>query len=243
MNKILSAVLLAILGGSVEGVVGFGFQQWSSSDKLAEAAEKPAARVKAEIESAPEEKPAESTAVPDDPNWEDDESLEGFGIFVLSQEYRWKLGTTEVLAPGGEDVDMEEKLKGLLFQYSMRYGDLIAVGTASCEGRRHKEAGRASERSQELIAWLRPVLAEFEKESHRRLYRLNMGQFQDCRGLDSEQTGDQRRVILVAVRGPNHLDTPTLQKTLCATLKEHKPLGFDPAEYSDCSLLEARSSL
>jgi hypothetical protein len=240
MKKILSTVLLTILGGSIEGVVGLGFDRWSSNNELEKVAERPAARVRPEIESAPAEKPSDSTAVPDDPNWEDEEDLEGFGIFVLSQEYRWKLGTAQVLAPGGKEVDMEEKLKGLLFQYSMKYGDLIAVGTASCEGRRHKEAGRASERSQELIAWLRPVLAEFEKEGHRRLYRLNMGQFRDCKGLPPEQTGEQRRVILVAVRGRRHLDSPVLERTLCATLEEHKPLGFDPAEYSECSLLEAR---
>lgn len=240
MKNIVSTVLLAILGALVESAVGWGFQEWMADSDLKEAAGQPATRVDTKIHSAPKEKPPNPAPIPDDPNWEGEENLQGFGIFVLSQEYRWRLGTTQVVAPGGKDVDMQEKLKGLLFQYSMKYGDLIAVGTASCEGHRYREAGRASDRSQELVAWLRPVLAEFEREGHRHLYRLNMGQFRDCQGLNPEETGDQRRVILVAVRGRAHLETPALQETLCATLQRHRPLGFDPADYSTCSLQEAR---
>jgi len=238
MKEILVTVLMAILGGSVEGLVGWGLQAWSSDAKLANQAAKAAEGVEAEVEEAPPTPPI-PTPPTDDPNWNGQE-VGAFGIFVLSQEYRWKLGSVQVVAPGGENVDMEEKLKRLLFQYGMQYGDLIAVGTASCEGDPHREAGRASVRSQELISWLRPVLGELEKERHRQLYRLDMGQFRDCRGLDSEQTGEQRRVILLAAKSRSHQEKDALERDLCATLKERKPLGFDPEDYSQCALQEAR---
>jgi len=240
MKAIIGPVLLAILGGSVEGIVGWGFQNFFANDKLRTEAEKLSAQIAPEIASRPDPDEKPKPISPKAPEWTDKE-VGDFGILVLSQEYRWKLGTTQVLAPGGEDVDIEEKLKGLLFQYGRKYGDLIAVGTASCEGERDEESQRAAARSKVLIAALRPNVDETEPDNPRQLYRLEMGQFKDCQGLNSGQTGEQRQVILLAVKARNHgMELAELQRTLCATLKERTPLGFDPDEYSECSLKPAR---
>jgi hypothetical protein len=123
-----------------------------------------------------------------------------FNIFILSKEYRWKLGSqVEVVDPGQRVVDMAEKMSFLVRQRAMDYGDLIAVGTASCEGKSGEEAARAGRRADQLIAWLREALVRSGDRRKRGFHTLNLGKFSECCDLDSDQTDDQRRIILLAV--------------------------------------------
>ena len=179
---------------------------------------------------------------PPDPNWTERSAGEHFTLFVLSQEKRWKLGTVDVVDASGDKLeDMEDKLEVLLWQQGMRYGDLVAVGTASCQGSLSQEQSRANRRSFRLVDWLREALATAGDAEPRKIYRLNLGRFRDCHGLSPEETDEQRRVIILAIKPKNHgLGLEELKERLRLDLSQYHPLGFDPTEYSEFSLYEAR---
>lgn len=224
-----------------------GVQDFLRQQRLRGWVEEPAAKVTSTEASRPPA-PAPDRPLPPppppplpDPNW-DKGPAGAVDLFVLSQEKRWKLGTAKVVDAGGEAVeDMRAKLKLLLWQLRMDYGDLIAVGTASCEGILGRESSRAGRRSEHLVEWLREALADLDDPEPRQIYRLNLGQFRECRGFSPDETDDQRRVIVLAIRNRDHgLDLDALREKLRQDLSTHRPLGFDPADYSEFSLHEAR---
>lgn len=236
-----------LIGAIATSTVDWAVQDYFRQQHLWETAGNPPAKVVSSEESRPappapdQPPPPLPPPPPPDPNWRK-EPAGGVDLFILSQEKRWRLGTAKVVDADGEAVeDMRAKLKLLLWQLRMDYGDLIAVGTASCEGILGREEDRADRRSAHLVDWLREALADLDDPEPRQIYRLNLGRFRDCRGLSPDQTDEQRRVIVLAIRNRNHgLDLNALSAKLRQDLAIHRPLGFDPADYSGFSLEEAR---
>lgn len=235
--------LIAAIGTST---VDWGVQHFLRQRQLWETAAEPPAKVVSTEDfrppvPAPDQPPLPPPPPPPDLNWRR-EPAGAVDLFVLSQENRWKLGTAKVVDADGEAVeDMRSKLKLLLWQLRMDYGDLIAVGTASCEGILGREEDRADRRSAHLVGWLREALADLDDPEARQIYRLNLGRFRDCRGLSPNQTDEQRRVIVLAIRNRSHgLDLNALSEKLRQDLSAHHPLGFTPEDYSEFNLLPSR---
>ena len=194
----------------------------------------------------PPPKPAESPPEPPPPPlvipWDLTPGKE-FDIFVLSQEYRWELGTNEVVQPNGQPADMGRNFDLLLEQHGGRYKDLIAVGTASCEGSDGPEIERAESRAHQMILWLREALDRIGDREERHLYRLNLGRYRSCAGSQPGWTEDQRRVILVAVKERRgDMDLTVLRQALQNELDDPRrlPLGFAMNKYLTFTLSEAR---
>lgn len=247
----VAAFLAWLIGAIGTSTVDWGVQHFLRQQQLRETAEKPPAKVAGTEDYrppalAPDPQPAptpvpEPAPPPEPPVW-DQAPAGGVDIFVLSQENRWKLGTAKVVDADGDAVeDMRAKLKLLLWQLKMNYGDLIAVGTASCEGILGREKTRAGRRSEKLVEWLREALVDLDDPEPRQIYRLNLGKFQDCHGLSPDETDDQRRVIVLAIRNKTHgLSPGELGKRLWEDLSGHRPRGFNPKDYAEFTLDEAR---
>lgn len=239
----LAWLIAAVASSTVDwGVQSFLRQQRFEEMAAAVAAKVPAREASRPPAPAPDQPPPPPPPPPPpDPNWDKGPAGQ-VDLFVLSQEKRWELGTTKVVDAGGEAVeDMRAKLKLLLWQLRMDYGDLIAVGTASCEGILGREGRRAGDRSDQLVDWLREALADLDDPEPRQIYRLNLGKFRECNGLSPDQTDDQRRVIVLAIRNKKHgLSPDALEKRLWEDLASHKPRGFNPSDYSAFSLDEMR---
>jgi hypothetical protein len=251
MSRKVIGLLVWLVSTCASSALDWGVQHYLQYRRLRETAEQPAVHATAEEESRPPV-PREPAPVPPPPppplptpppdtGW-DKQPAGAVDLFVLSQEKRWKLGTAKVVDADGEDVeDMRSKLKLLLWQLRMDYGDLIAVGTASCEGGLRPERNRAGYRSERLVDWLREALVDLNDPEPRQIYRLNLGRFRECGGLPPDETDDQRRVIVLAIRNRHHgLDMGALRERLRQDLSTYRPLGFDPADYSEFSLYEAR---
>ena len=209
-----------------------------------QASQLPETPIQPVVEYEPPEKPeiAQPVEVPRDFPWEFKPGKE-FDIFALSQEYRWGLGTNAVIDPDGQSADMGNNLEELLEQYGRNYQDLIAVGTASCEGEEGPESVRAGSRGQQMIIWLRRALQRIGDTKERPLYYLNLGRFKSCDGSQTGQTGDQRRVIVVAVKQkPQDMDRERLEQALKQELDDpvRRPLGFRMDDYMRFALNEAR---
>ena len=249
MTRRAVGFLVWLISTTATSALDWGVQSFLRGLNFREGAAAPAAEVKAAELSRPPA-PVQIPKKPDPPppfpppppsDW-DRAPAGGVDLFVLSQEKRWELGKAKVVDADGEPVeDMRSRLRLLLWQLKMDYGDLVAVGTASCEGILGRESSRAGRRSEHLVEWLREALSELDDVAPRQIYRLNLGQFRDCRGLSPEETDEQRRVIVLAFRNTNHgLDLDALREALRQDLSNHSPLGFDPSDYSEFSLYEAR---
>lgn len=249
MTRRALAFLVWLVSTTATSALDWGVQAFLRELSFREDAAAPAAEVKvAELSRppAPPQIPDEPAPPPPSPpplpaDWHR-EPAGAVDLFVLSQEKRWELGKAKVVDADGEPVeDMRSRLKLLLWQLKMDYGDLVAVGTASCEGLLNREGSRAGRRSEHLVEWLREALSGLDDTAPRQIYRLNLGQFRDCRGLSPDQTDDQRRVIVLAFRNKQHgLDLDALREALRQDLAGHSPLGFNPSDYSEFSLYEAR---
>ncbi len=251
MSRKALALLVWLISTCAASALDWGVQHYLQYRRLRETAEQPPAKTKAEEDSRPPVQIETPTPVPIptptptptppplDTGW-DKEPAGDFDLFVLSQEKRWQLGLAKVVDADGEEVeDMRAKLGLLLSQLQMNYGDLIAVGTASCEGSLRREGSRAENRSEKLVEWLREALVDLDDAKPRQIYRLSLGRFRVCHGLSPEETDKQRRVVVLAIRnqhGP--LDMDTLRERLRQDLSGLRTLS--PADYSEFSLYEAR---
>lgn len=245
MTRKAIGLLVWLVSTCATSALDWGVQHFLQQRRLRETAGQPPIQARVEEEfrppvprdSAPE--PPPPPPPPPDTGWRK-EPAGAFDLFVLSQEKRWKLGTAKVVDADGEDVeDMRSKLKLLLWQLRMDYGDLIAVGTASCEGALGRESSRAGRRSEHLVEWLREALADLNDPEPRQIYRLSLGRFRECGGLSPEETDDQRRIIVLAIRNRHHgLSLDALGERLRQDLSALRTLN--PADYSEFSLYEAR---
>jgi hypothetical protein len=250
MSRKVIGLLVWLVSTCATSALDWGVQHYLQLQRLEDTAEQSPVQAMAEVNSRPPDPPDKPVPEPPPPplplpppdsNWTK-VPAGAVDLFVLSQEKRWKLGTAKVVDADGADVeDMRSKLKLLLWQLRMDYGDLIAVGTASCEGILGRESTRAGHRSEHLVEWLREALVDLDDPEARQIYRLNLGRFRECGGLSPEETDDQRRVIVLAIRNRNHgLAPDALREKLRQDLSTYRPLGFDPADYSEFSLYEAR---
>jgi hypothetical protein len=125
--------------------------------------------------------------------------LATYEILILSREYYWRYGSsTVVINTNGDPVAMEEKLRGEGIQArAAKMTDLITIGTASCVGGIEEEAGRALERANTMMAWLRDSKISAKAEH---LYILNLGKYTaGCERVGRERF--QRAVVIVGVTG------------------------------------------
>ncbi|HKH48732.1 MAG TPA: hypothetical protein VKM72_29045 [Thermoanaerobaculia bacterium] len=164
------------------------------------------------------------------------QSSDDFDVFVLSQEYRWQRGKTTVLDPDGLVTSLERELDTLVRQTGGEYADLIAVGTASCEGGPDEELKRAQERADQIVIWTRKALVRAGEPSRRTLHTLNLGKYaRDCSDspvirADPRLTDEQRRIILIACKTKVH--TKELVKALHRRMNEERPFGIHPDDYT-----------
>jgi len=153
-----------------------------------------------------------------------------FDLFVLSGEYHWGLGTTDVLGPDGQALDMARQMDTLIEQYGRQYGDLIAVGTASCEGDIEEENDRAEKRADHLVTLLRSALGRLR--DGREIHALSLGKFHDCSG--HRNTVNQRRILLAAEK--TRSCPADLRDRLYQLFQRRRPSGFTPDDYSSFEL-------
>lgn len=231
LKSMPSLVLVAVLGGLVEEGTVLLVRNLGERQRLARQVNRAGTVHQPALAALPPPAPPN----PGEGEWV---AIRGdkIDVFVLTQEYRWELGTTNVKTPGGAIAAMDRKLGALLTQGGGRYHDLIAVGTASCEGNDIRESDRAADRAHELVRWLRDALQGIDDRTDRNLYRLRLGRFRSCEGSMRRDTADQRRVILVAVKQRlAALDLPRLRELLLAELDDpgRLPLGFPVSAYSE----------
>jgi hypothetical protein len=109
-----------------------------------------------------------------------------FTIYVLSQDFTWKLESTSELQ--GSDSLVGPDLAAAV----NRAYDVFCVGTASFEGGVRREEARAWQRAETLAGWVRPVIADPDRT---RVYTLNAGQYV---GPEAVESPSQRKAILIA---------------------------------------------
>jgi hypothetical protein len=101
------------------------------------------------------------------------------------------------------------------------YVDIIAVGTASREGRQIEEDGRAGRRGQNIARWINYSLQATQRRKH--VYFLNLGQYRtltDEAGVSSpDETAGERPVVLLGIVRAGDID---LQSTLDEVLRRYQ---------------------
>jgi eukaryotic-like serine/threonine-protein kinase len=129
-----------------------------------------------------------------------------FNVAVLSVEYKWLLGSNFQVQSNDRVISLD-LLKLNLEQDGIQNimedpSEIIAVGTASCEGKIAIEQRRALERSRRIQLLARRL---FKNTSNVKGYRLlNLGQFRrsDCQ-RNQDTTAYQRSMIIIGVRNPS----------------------------------------
>ena|SRR5450755_344611 len=134
-----------------------------------------------------------------------------FVIYVLSQQFSWKLESTADLE-GGRTL-----LSGELTSAVNHARDVFCVGTASFEGVPRVEEARAARRAITLAEWLRPAIVDPKRT---RLFTLNAGQYVGPKEL---QSAYQRKAIIIATG--QHDDDVDLREALTSGLMQ-KQLTF-----------------
>jgi hypothetical protein len=136
-----------------------------------------------------------------------------FRAVVFSDSYSWLIESDDQVQINDQTFGEEEFVSRLrspgLHEILARAGELIAVGTASCEGKTQGgEDGRALRRARKLGSWLelaRPW-PEGNVRPARSLHLLNLGRYspggtagQACNPPAPATTWNQRKVLLLAV--------------------------------------------
>ncbi len=217
MRRLRDELIVGLIVGVISSLASSYFENSSYEERAAEQARQPGEPVEVIMTQ------------PRSPGTWGHRRSDRFDIFILAQEYRWGLGTTDVLGPDGQSVEMGRKMDELIRQYDMEYGDLIAVGTASCEGDSREESDRALDRADRLVLWMREAFSRARDRRERHHHTLNLGKFRSCDGV-AGRTDDQRRIILAAVRTPGN--SRTLSSDLWHLMARERPFGFHPDDYS-----------
>lgn len=131
-----------------------------------------------------------------------------FTIYVLTQEFSWRLESTADLEGGQTLVNAE------LAAAINRAQDVFCVGTASFEGVTQREEARAAQRAGTLAEWLRKVVRD---PKHTHLFTLNAGQYAGPQDL---QSTNQRKAIVITTG--QHADNVDLSEALTSGLEQQQ---------------------
>jgi hypothetical protein len=138
-----------------------------------------------------------------------------FRIAIITQEYKWKIASVDSIEIGLID----EKLPNLLDNlkgFDNGIG-IIAVGTASQEGKQGTEVIRADERADKIASILRTHVIS----KNRNLYKLNLGQYSQSNVKNIKETATERRVILISILDVNEkMEHKDLEKSLNNALQK-----------------------
>lgn len=166
--------------------------------------------------------------------WQEIRGIEGndfvdikIAFKIVTDEFRWKFKSHELLANGKEIREELPKYLDNLPDFHNAIG-LIAVGMSSQEGNLIVEEDRAMRRAESIILALRPHSISEKKE----IYKLNMGRFKNKTLLNKDETSFQRRVVIVAIMDKS--DNISLEK-LKVCLKDafsKSELSFKEKYYS-----------
>jgi hypothetical protein len=122
--------------------------------------------------------------------------LASFRILLLSDEFRWRLNSSEEVEPGPAQPIFTPEMKAVLGKAR----EIICVGAsseeipagASHEEGRAREERRAARRADQIAAWVRGALSTPVP-----VRKLNVGHH--VRTGRSRDTSDQRRVVIILV--------------------------------------------
>ncbi len=123
-----------------------------------------------------------------------------FDIYLFSDEYRWKIGHSNILENNKTTINFTPQMQRNLNESE----EVICIGASSEqiragltpeEGRKEEEL-RAAQRAETIATWVRPYLS-----NHVIVRKLNLGhhavKFETISNYD--RTSEQRRVIIVLV--------------------------------------------
>ena len=117
-----------------------------------------------------------------------------FKVAIVTQEYRWKFGSSDSIETGlvkKELPELLDKLNG----FDNMIG-LIAIGTASQEGNTNQEVVRADKRADNIVS----VFRQTDLANNKDIYKLNLGQYLLKEQSSSiAETSVQRRLIIVGI--------------------------------------------
>lgn len=127
-----------------------------------------------------------------------------FDYIYLSDDYSWKYESVdeiEKILDDGEEIVIDLKLdlqsSNLKNHVSSRFSDIIAVGSASCEGDNDKENKRADIRSKQMALWIKEIFPDVNKPNKTILSTLSLGQY--ASGCSSYYNSSQRKLIIIGV--------------------------------------------
>lgn len=129
-----------------------------------------------------------------------------FTVYILSQEFSWKLESVSDLEGSQNLVNPE------LAAAVNRARDVICVGTASFEGATRVEEARAAERAGTLARWLGSAVRDPRST---RVFSVNAGQYKGPPALES---ANQRKAIVIVTEG--HADDVDLSQALESGLRK-----------------------
>lgn len=122
-----------------------------------------------------------------------------FATYILSDEYRWALASTELLQGGRREIIFTDQMKAIMSNASA----IICVGTSSGEMNLSTprqqaikiEENRAAQRADTIARWVRAALTKPVP-----VYKLNLGyNLSEPSAYGSSESGNQRRVIIILV--------------------------------------------
>lgn len=156
-----------------------------------------------------------------------------FNVAVLSREYKWQFGSSYQVKHNDRLIPLDTLKSDLESEGIQRImenpSQIIAVGTASCEGSPTQEERRAFERAKQIQLLGKKLFSQVPSVQNYRL--LNLGQYrsENCNS-NQDETSYQRSVIIIGVKQ----ETPgvVLDEALRSRL-EKKPFGdFQIQDYS-----------
>jgi hypothetical protein len=156
-----------------------------------------------------------------------------FKIRILSQEYRWRLGSSEQIEIGRIIDESWNRFKTLLKSDNMQHymnkaSDIICLGLASEEGVEAAEQNRTDVRADVLADLIRENLP---KDSSANIYVLSLGKFINDGNDRIIDTSYQRRIVLISVIEKNpEVDICTALNN--ALLNYELQTTFDIRKYS-----------
>lgn len=159
------------------------------------------------------------------------------GVLVLSDEYSWVYGSETRVHLVGEPVVFPEVVLQSDGVTSLldRAQEIVAVGTASCEGNPTREIERAYDRGIALRGWVNTSWRRNASPGDARdLHVLNLGRYVGaCPRDDGARSHHQRRVILIAITRTPEVD---LERCLCEVFRRTPDLAHLVDEYSSFAL-------